>query len=115
MEAIIQNSLSTAHSYTEYKEMVLQLIKEGKSTGENQNESLYNYTKLNNQRMKRLDKQTELSEDALGKTKRIQKDFTWLVLTESWCGDEHEQGSVLYQSGSLGNLCGRKRNPRIRW
>ncbi len=87
MEKIIQNSLKTAQSYTEYKEMVLQLINEGKSTGDNQNENLYNYTKLNNQRMKRLDKQTKLSEDALGKTKRIQKDFTWLVLTESWCGD----------------------------
>jgi len=87
MEKIIQNSLKTAQSYTEYKEMVLQLIKEGKSTGDNQNESLYNFSKLNNQRMKRLDKQTKLSEDSLGKTKRIQKDFTWLVLTESWCGD----------------------------
>ena len=87
MEKIIQNSLKTAQSYTEYKEMVLQLISEGKSTGDSQNENLSNFTKLNNQRMKRLDKQTKLSEDALGKTKRIQKDFTWLVLTESWCGD----------------------------
>ena len=87
MEKIIQNSLKTAQSYTEYKEMVLQLINEGKSTGDNQNENLYNYTKLNNQRMKRLDKQTKLSEGALGKTKKIRKDFTWLVLTESWCGD----------------------------
>jgi thiol-disulfide isomerase/thioredoxin len=87
MEKIIQNSLKTAQSYNQYKDMVLQLINEGKSTGDNQNENLYNFTKLNNQRMKRLDKQTKLSEDALGKTKRIQKDFTWLVLTESWCGD----------------------------
>lgn len=87
MENIIQNSLKSAQSYSEYKEMILKLIKEGRSTGENQNESLYNYTKLNNQRMKRLDKQTKLSEQALSKTQRIQKDFTWLVLTESWCGD----------------------------
>jgi len=87
MEKIIQKSLATAQSYNEYKEMVLQLLKEGKSTGVNQNENLYNFTKLNNQRMKRLDKQTRLSEDALKKTQSIKKDFTWLVLTESWCGD----------------------------
>jgi thiol-disulfide isomerase/thioredoxin len=87
MEKIIQKSLATAQSYNEYKEMVLQLLKEGKSTGVNQNENLYNFTKLNNQRMKRLDKQTRLSEDALIKTQSIKKDFTWLVLTESWCGD----------------------------
>lgn len=87
MENIIQNSLKTAKTYSEYKEMILQLIKEGKSTGGDQNESLSNYTKLNNQRMKRLDKQTKLSENALTKAQKVQKDFTWLVLTESWCGD----------------------------
>ena len=87
MEHIIQKSLTTAQTYNEYKEMVLQLIKEGKSTGVDQNENLYNFTKLNNQRMKRLDKQTRLSEQALEKTQTIKKDFTWLVLTESWCGD----------------------------
>lgn len=87
MENIILNSLKTAQSYSEYKEMILKLIKEGKSTGGNQNDSLYNYTKLNNQRMKRLDKQTKLSDIAFTKAQRIQKDFTWLVLTESWCGD----------------------------
>jgi thiol-disulfide isomerase/thioredoxin len=95
MKKIIQNSLKTAQSYNEYKDLVLQLINEGKSTGDNQNENLYNFTKLNNQRMKRLDKQTKLSEDALGKTKRIQKDFTWLVLTESWCGDASQTLPVI--------------------
>jgi thiol-disulfide isomerase/thioredoxin len=87
MEHIIHNSLASAQSYKEYKEMVLSLIKEGKSTGAEQNESRYHFSKLNNQRMKRLDKQTKLSEETLTKTQRIQKDFTWLVLTESWCGD----------------------------
>lgn len=87
MEHIIHNSLASAQSYKEYKEMVLSLIKQGKSTGAEQNESRYHFSKLNNQRMKRLDKQTKLSEDTLTKTQKIQKDFTWLVLTESWCGD----------------------------
>lgn len=87
MEHIIHNSLASAQSYKEYKEMVLSLIKEGKSTGAEQNESRYHFSKLNNQRMKRLDKQTRLSEETLIKTQSIQKDFTWLVLTESWCGD----------------------------
>lgn len=87
MRQIIEKSLKTAKSYTEYKGLVLELLKEGKSTGVNQNDDLLHYTKLNNQRMKRLDKQTKLAEDTLNKTQRINKDFTWLVLTESWCGD----------------------------
>ncbi len=87
MEKIIENSLQKAYSYTEYKELILNLLKEGRSTGINQNEVLANFTKLNDKRMKRLDKQTKLSENADLKTQNIQKDFTWLVLTESWCGD----------------------------
>lgn len=87
MDKIIENSLQKAKSYTAYKELILNLLKEGKSTGANQNEDLYNFTKLNDKRMKRLDKQTKLSLDAQDKAEKVEKDFTWLVLTESWCGD----------------------------
>ena len=87
MDHIIQNSLKTAKSYEEYKSMVLELMKEGKSTGPVQSEARYNFTKINNQRMKRLDKQTKLSEEAVSMASKIDKEFTWLVLTESWCGD----------------------------
>lgn len=87
MKNIIEQSLKTAHSYTAYKEMILELLKEGKSTGVNQSDDLFHFTKLNNQRMKRLDKQTKLNEVALTKAQKINRDFTWMVLTESWCGD----------------------------
>lgn len=87
MKHIIEKSLQTAKSYDEYKEMVLDLMKEGKSTGPVQNEDRANFTKINNQRMKRLDKQTQLSEEARAVAEKVNKDFTWLVLTESWCGD----------------------------
>lgn len=87
MKHILENSLKTAQSYTEYKKLVLDLLKEGKSTGMNQNEDLFHFSKLNNQRMKRLDKQTKLNNETLSKAQKINRDFTWLVLTESWCGD----------------------------
>ena len=87
MERIIEKSIKNAQSYIEYKLMILDLIKEGKSTGLNQNEDLLNFTRLNDKRMKRLDKQTKLSELSKEKVQEIANDFTWLVLTESWCGD----------------------------
>ncbi len=87
MKEIIENSLKSAQSYTDYKEMVLHLLEEGKSTGMVQNNDLFHFTKLNNQRMKRLDKQTKLHKETLTKTQKINREFTWLVLTESWCGD----------------------------
>lgn len=95
MKKIIQNSLVTARSYAEYKELILNLLKEGRSTGSSQNENLLNFTKLNDKRMKRLDKQTKLSETTKEKTQRVQKDFTWLVLTESWCGDAAQTLPIL--------------------
>ena len=87
METIIEKSLHTAKSYQEYKAIILELLKQGKSTGPLQNEARFNFSKINNQRMKRLDKQTRLSEEAVKVTEKVNKDFTWLVLTESWCGD----------------------------
>ncbi len=87
MNRIIKKSLKRAQSYTEYKELILNLLKEGKSTGLNQNDNLLNFTKLNDKRMKRLDKKTKLSQIAEKEVLTVQKDFTWLVLTESWCGD----------------------------
>jgi len=87
MVRIIKDSLEKSHSYLEYKQMILNLLEDGRSTGIEQNESLYNFSKLNDKRMKRLDKQTKLSQRTEEKLKNIQKDFTWLVLTEGWCGD----------------------------
>ena len=65
MEDIINKSLNTARSYEEYKSLVLELIKEGKSTGPVQNESRVNYTKLNNQRIPIGD--NSVIEEGLGK------------------------------------------------
>lgn len=87
MKKIIKNSLQKAYSYVEYKELILNLLKEGKSTGLNQSDELSNFSKLNDKRMKRLDKQTKLSKNTILKTQNVLNDFTWLVLTESWCGD----------------------------
>jgi hypothetical protein len=87
MDIILQNSLNKAQSYTEYKENILDLLKDGKSTGIDQNDNLFNFSRLNGKRMKRLDKQTKLSESTTSKLQNIQNNFTWLVLTEGWCGD----------------------------
>ncbi|MCD6543994.1 MAG: thioredoxin family protein [Flavobacteriaceae bacterium] len=87
MDSIFKKSIKKAQSYLEYKSMILDLIKEGKSTGANQNDDLFNFTRLNDKRMKRLDKKTRLSEFSKEEIQKIEKDYIWLVLTESWCGD----------------------------
>lgn len=87
MKNIINNSLVNSLTYTEYRDLVSELLAQGKSTGYNQTESYLNYSKLGNARMKRLDKTFDLSEEAKKIIQDSQKKYTWLVLTEGWCGD----------------------------
>lgn len=87
MKDIITSSLDKSMSYAAYRNLVQKLIKEGKSTGPEQSEVLLNYSVLNDKRMNRLDKTLQLSEETIRTLKNISEPKTWLVLTESWCGD----------------------------
>ncbi|MCF6347312.1 MAG: thioredoxin family protein [Flavobacteriaceae bacterium] len=87
MKNTIENSLKKSVSYKEYRKVVADLLTEGKSTGENQTDDLLNYSKLNNSRMKRLDKTFNLSENSKEILENSTKKYSWIVLTESWCGD----------------------------
>ncbi|GAA3774714.1 thioredoxin family protein [Corallibacter vietnamensis] len=87
MQDIIKDSLKKHISYSEYTELMTQLVADESTTGADKTEALINYTKLNERRMKRWDKTIKLSEDAKTKIAQYKKPTTWLVLTESWCGD----------------------------
>jgi hypothetical protein len=56
MKSIVAKALFNSHSYAEYRKLVTDLLLEGKSTGNEQSESLTNYSKLNETRMNRLEK-----------------------------------------------------------
>ena len=84
---LIENALSQAISYKDYRTMVNQLALEGKASGPNQTEALANYTMLNDRRMKRFDKTVKVSEEQIETIKKLDRETIFLVLTESWCGD----------------------------
>lgn len=50
--SLINNAISTALSYTEYRELMQNLVASNKSTGVLQTDALANYTMLNDKRMK---------------------------------------------------------------
>jgi hypothetical protein len=60
---------------------------EGKTTGHEQTEALVNYTKLNESRLHRLDKTMVVVEEVKTFLENLDKDYIWLVISESWCGD----------------------------
>lgn len=87
MTDLIRDSLYNAMSYYEYRKLVDEFAQLGKTTGNEQQESLINYTQLNSKRMKRWDKTFKLPDSAKERIEKWTKPVLWLVLTESWCGD----------------------------
>ncbi|WP_298238636.1 thioredoxin family protein [uncultured Algibacter sp.] len=87
MSSIVKNSLQKSISYQAYRDLVKQLAEENSTTGLEKTEALANYTKLNNRRMKRWDKTVKLSEEIKARLNVFDEKVTWLVITESWCGD----------------------------
>ncbi|WP_127133179.1 thioredoxin family protein [Pseudoflavitalea rhizosphaerae] len=79
--------LDNAMDYPGYRKLVDELLLEGKVTGPQQSESLAHYTKLNVQRMQRIDKTVQLLPEVSETLRAISKPQTWLVITEGWCGD----------------------------
>ncbi len=84
---IIEESLKRSISYTEYRKLVEDLVIQNSTTGNEKTEDLAEYTKLNDRRMKRWDKTLKISEEPKNVFSQYDKRTTWLVLTESWCGD----------------------------
>ncbi|PIA78637.1 thioredoxin [Gaetbulibacter sp. 4G1] len=87
MDSIIKKSLEKSISYNTYRSLVKQLADEDSTTGLEKTEALINYTKLNDRRMKRWDKTVKISEEAKNKIESFNEASTWLLITESWCGD----------------------------
>jgi hypothetical protein len=87
MKSIVAKALFNSHSYAEYRKLVTDLLLEGKSTGNEQSESLTNYSKLNETRMNRLEKTITISETVISKLQNLDNHYIWLVISEGWCGD----------------------------
>lgn len=82
-----ETTLRTKFSYDDYMKLMEKLVAEGKTTGANQSEDFAHYTKMNNARMKRLNKTASLLPELSSEIEKLDRDYTFLVLTEAWCGD----------------------------
>ncbi len=79
--------IDKALSYAAFYQLIEQLLKEGKTTGNNQSAEFVEYARVNYQRMARVYKTTVLSVPLLQALAALQKHHTFLVITEGWCGD----------------------------
>lgn len=84
---LVKESLKHSLTYQQYREVVNHLVVENSNTGHEKTETLANYTMLNDRRMKRWDKTVKVSEQVKTTVQKKPINQTWLVITESWCGD----------------------------
>lgn len=85
LKAIISEAIKDSVSAEQYLVMHANYAEEGKTSGEH-NEDMVYYTKLNAQRSKRITKTAVLVPELVEKVRGLPKQ-TWLLITETWCGD----------------------------
>ncbi|WP_299398508.1 thioredoxin family protein [uncultured Gelidibacter sp.] len=87
INSVLKASINKSMSYAAYRSLMSELVENKSTTGLDKSENLVGYTALNEQRMKRWDKTLKVSAEDQVKISAFKEDVTWLVLTESWCGD----------------------------
>lgn len=84
-----------ALTYDAYRQHIDALLAAGKTTGPNQSDAMIDYTRMNVQRMQRIDKQFQPSSVMVRSIQSIQQPMWWVVLTEAWCGDAAQNIPIL--------------------
>ena len=79
------------YTYAEYKADTEKQVSEGMCA----TPELLDYTKLNLQRMKRLDKTVELRPELTEAVRKLNRNLRWVVISEGWCGDAAQNVPVL--------------------
>ncbi|WP_405370081.1 thioredoxin family protein [Nonlabens sp. Asnod2-A12] len=87
LQQIIKTATDNSISYQEYRDLVATHTENNTNTGAEVTEALANYTMLNNQRMKRLDKTMKILPENQEFLSAFDKEVYFLIITESWCGD----------------------------
>jgi len=85
-----RHHLEPSLSYKDYIKKASELFEQGKTTSQDPHYNepwVLELTKLNFQRIQRIEKTTQVSEEIQKELNGLQQRWTWLVLVESWCGD----------------------------
>lgn len=74
-------------SYAAYRNLIDELLAQHKTTGPDHSEAMLHYTKMNVQRMGRVDKTVVLNEALQNALAALDGKYRLLVISEGWCGD----------------------------
>ncbi len=88
---ILTPELINPLTYQSFKKLVDELVANNQTTGPEQSEERIAFTRLNQQRMKRVEKQFKIDPALLSALQQPRPEWHWVVLVESWCGDGAQQ------------------------
>ncbi len=95
-DVIKREYIEKAYSYEKFRKLIDDLLAEGKTTSGNDSDMpLAEFTKLNVQRMSRIDKKVTLNHELTEELKNLQDKWYWVVLAEGWCGDVSQNLPVI--------------------
>lgn len=97
----MENYLEKSMAYAEYIRLIDDLLAEGKTTGPNQSAAMFNYGRINRQRMKRLGNTVRINETLREKAENVGRKMIWLIITEGWCGDAAQNIPVIEKIAHL--------------
>lgn len=97
----MKNYIEKSMTYAEYIKLIDDLLLDGKTTGPNQSEAMFNYGKLNRQRMHRLEKTVVPNDLIREKARKVERRMIWLIITEGWCGDAAQNIPVIEKIAAL--------------
>lgn len=104
LKQFMSDGMPGAMSFDAYFELSQNHATEGKTSGETQSDSLIEYTRLNAHRMKRISKTTKISEELAAQMSGLTSTQTWLVFSETWCGDAAQNLPVISKIAELSDL-----------
>lgn len=94
MKEQLLNSLEHSLSFQEYMDLMEDLVRSESTTGDITKDRI-DFTALNFKRSQRLNKKIQLAENIKPIFKDLHTKQTWIVITESWCGDAAQTLPIL--------------------
>ena len=95
------SKVNSPYSYDEYSNLVIDNVQKGTTTGSEQLIERIEATKINAQRMTRIEKQVEVKKEISAAVSKITDKWEWIVIAESWCGDAAQNIPIIAKIANL--------------
>lgn len=88
-------------SYESYVASFEEWVRNGQTSSEKTSPALVEFTKLNWARTQRLHKTIEIIPELRKATRELEHTYSWIVITEAWCGDSAQNLPVIAEIAKL--------------